>query len=232
MELRPDELRMAYDEAVERGPGWSNLVETSLDRLPVAREHLLEAAGGWPPRASSAWSTACSKCPPNWPCSSTLCQIGNGNRFTGSPSLQPPSSTSTLQAAEGPKPSGRLPACTTRSGDPFSSPRSGLPGPARSTSERRPQLRNGSDDSVHPSRCAESSRPDHRTPRGSDFRPSSMSSCSAGPLLLRSGMQRYNIAITACRVAPADDETIHPAPALHRSGLPRTALAARTDRAR
>ncbi len=46
MELRPDELRMAYDEAVERGPGWSNRVEASLDRLPVAREHLLEAAGG------------------------------------------------------------------------------------------------------------------------------------------------------------------------------------------
>lgn len=46
VELRPDELRMAYDEAVERGPGWSNRIEASLDRLPLAREHLLEAAGG------------------------------------------------------------------------------------------------------------------------------------------------------------------------------------------
>ena len=45
-ELRPDELRLARDEAVERGPGWRNRIEASLDRLPVAREHLLEAAGG------------------------------------------------------------------------------------------------------------------------------------------------------------------------------------------
>lgn len=44
-ELRPDELRLAHDEAVERGPAWRDRIEASLDRLPVAREHLLEAAG-------------------------------------------------------------------------------------------------------------------------------------------------------------------------------------------
>lgn len=45
-ELRLDELRLAHDEAVERGPGWRNRIEASLDRLPAARKHLLEAAGG------------------------------------------------------------------------------------------------------------------------------------------------------------------------------------------
>ena len=45
-ELRPDELRLAHDEAVERGPGWRRRIEASLDRLPTAREHLLKAAGG------------------------------------------------------------------------------------------------------------------------------------------------------------------------------------------
>ena len=45
-ELRPDELRLAHDEAVERGPGWRNRIEASLDRLPAARKHLLGAAGG------------------------------------------------------------------------------------------------------------------------------------------------------------------------------------------
>ena len=46
VEPRPDDLRMASDEAVERGPGRSNRIEASLDRLALAREHLLEAAGG------------------------------------------------------------------------------------------------------------------------------------------------------------------------------------------
>ena len=45
-ELRPDELRLALEEAVDRGPGWRNRIEASLDRLPAARQHLLEAAGG------------------------------------------------------------------------------------------------------------------------------------------------------------------------------------------
>ncbi len=45
-ELRPDELRLAHDEAVERGPGWRRRIEASLDRLPTAREHLLRAASG------------------------------------------------------------------------------------------------------------------------------------------------------------------------------------------
>ena len=45
-ELRPDELRQAHDEAVARGPGWRDRIEASLDRLPAAREHLLQAAGG------------------------------------------------------------------------------------------------------------------------------------------------------------------------------------------
>jgi len=45
-ELRPDELRLAHDEAVDRGPGWRNRIEASLGRLPIARKHLLEAAGG------------------------------------------------------------------------------------------------------------------------------------------------------------------------------------------
>ena len=44
--LRPDELRHAHDEAVARGPGWRNRMEASLDRLPAAREHLLQAVGG------------------------------------------------------------------------------------------------------------------------------------------------------------------------------------------
>ena len=47
-ELRPDELCLAHDEAVERGPGWRRRIEASLDRLPTAREHLLKAAGGRP----------------------------------------------------------------------------------------------------------------------------------------------------------------------------------------
>ncbi len=45
-ELRPDELRLAHDEAMERGPGWRNRIKASLDRLPDAKEHLLETAGG------------------------------------------------------------------------------------------------------------------------------------------------------------------------------------------
>ena len=43
---RPEELRLAHDEAVARGPGWRNRIEASLDRLPAAREHLLQVAGG------------------------------------------------------------------------------------------------------------------------------------------------------------------------------------------
>ena len=45
-ELRPDELRLAHGEAVERGPGWRNRIEASLNRLPSAREHLLQIASG------------------------------------------------------------------------------------------------------------------------------------------------------------------------------------------
>ena len=45
-ELRPDELRLAHDEAVARGPGWRDRIEASPDRLPAARERLLETAGG------------------------------------------------------------------------------------------------------------------------------------------------------------------------------------------
>ena len=44
-ELRPDELRLAYDEAVERGPGWRNRIEASLERLPAARMHISWGAG-------------------------------------------------------------------------------------------------------------------------------------------------------------------------------------------
>ena len=182
--------------------------------------------------ASSAWSTACSKCPPNWPCSSTHCQPGNGNRFRESPGLQTPSNTHTLQIAEGSNPSGRLPARTIPSGNPFSPYRSGFPRPTRSTGERRSQPRSGSDDSLHRSRCAEASRPDRRKLRRSDPCPSSISSCPGRPLLLSLIMQCYNISITVSRAVPVDDQTIHPAPALHRSGLPRTALTARTDCAR
>ena len=46
VELRPDELRHAHDEAVARGPSWRSRIEASLDRLPPARERLLQAAGG------------------------------------------------------------------------------------------------------------------------------------------------------------------------------------------
>ena len=45
-ELRPDELRLAHDEAVDRGSCWHNRIKASLNRLPTAREHLLRAAGG------------------------------------------------------------------------------------------------------------------------------------------------------------------------------------------
>ena len=44
--LRPEELRHAHDEAAARGPGWRNRIEASLNRLPAAREHLLQVAGG------------------------------------------------------------------------------------------------------------------------------------------------------------------------------------------
>ncbi len=45
-ELRPDELHLAHAEAVNRRFGWRNRIEASLNRLPAAREHLLQAAGG------------------------------------------------------------------------------------------------------------------------------------------------------------------------------------------
>ena len=45
-ELGPDELRLAPDEAVVRGPGCRDRIEASLDRLPAARERLHQAAGG------------------------------------------------------------------------------------------------------------------------------------------------------------------------------------------
>lgn len=42
-ELRPDELRQAYDEAMERGPGWSKRITASLNRMPVVGELIAEA---------------------------------------------------------------------------------------------------------------------------------------------------------------------------------------------
>ena len=44
-ELRPGDLRQAHDEAVNCGPRWQSRIEASLNRLPAAREHLLQAAG-------------------------------------------------------------------------------------------------------------------------------------------------------------------------------------------
>ena len=38
-ETRPDELRQAYDDAMDRGPGWRRRIAASLDRLPDAREY-------------------------------------------------------------------------------------------------------------------------------------------------------------------------------------------------
>ena len=40
MELRPDELRLAYKDATDRGPAWRKRITASLDRLPTAREFL------------------------------------------------------------------------------------------------------------------------------------------------------------------------------------------------
>ena len=44
-EMRPDELALAYGEAMGRGPGWSNRITASLNRLPGARERVLGVVG-------------------------------------------------------------------------------------------------------------------------------------------------------------------------------------------
>lgn len=43
-ELRPDELREAHAEAMERGPRWRERISASLERLPNAAKHLREVA--------------------------------------------------------------------------------------------------------------------------------------------------------------------------------------------
>ena len=48
-ETRPDELRLAYNEAMDRGGAWRRRIAASLNRLPAARQHLLEVAGGETP---------------------------------------------------------------------------------------------------------------------------------------------------------------------------------------
>ncbi len=44
-ELRPEELREAYEIALERGPGWRDRIDASLQRLPQAAELLRSIAG-------------------------------------------------------------------------------------------------------------------------------------------------------------------------------------------
>jgi hypothetical protein len=39
-EMRPDDLREAYEQALIRGPGWRNRIQASLDRVPRAVENL------------------------------------------------------------------------------------------------------------------------------------------------------------------------------------------------
>ena len=48
-ETRPDELRLAYNEGMDRGGVWRKRIAASLKRLPAASEHLLEMVDGEAP---------------------------------------------------------------------------------------------------------------------------------------------------------------------------------------